>query len=278
MPRLDPLELRFRTGLEQPYRTTVSLLPLVGWNLRDGWMPGLVVHNEVLPLRDFGWHVAPMWGLKSGTLTGFARMSHRFGPWIARAEARRFSAPAQASGYAEEVYRRAALVGEAKFHRRPTSPWSSAVRVEAVDLRSDAAPAPGEFVLPVVPPRSGRQSLGVAASATWKGRRISHSLAVNARAFTFKDYLSSPEALILTADRSAIFTAATYAGAFRYDAENHAVNADLAMNQLADPLKRIQETEDKERNSQVSKKELHHVRSKPDQRKDKQKDRKELLI
>ena len=221
--RMDPLELRLLTGLEQPYRTTVSFLPLVGWNLHDGWMPGLVVHNEVLPLRDFGWHVAPMWGLKSGTLTGFARMSHRFGPWIARAEARRFSAPAQAAGYVEEVYRRAALVGEAKFHRQPTSPWSSAVRVEAVDLRSDAAPVPGEFVLPVVPPRSGRQSLGVAAAATWKGRRISHSLAVNARAFAFKDYLSSPEALILTADRSAIFTAATYAGAFRYDGENHTV-------------------------------------------------------
>lgn len=221
MRRVEPLELRLLTRLEQPYRTTIGYLPIVGWNLYDGWMPGIAVHNEVLPLRDWGWHVAPMWSFGEDELMGFARLSRRMGSWMARAEARRFGAPAVVPGWEREVYRRAALVAVARFHKKPASPWSSAVRFEAVDLRSDATLYGMENALTVLPPRTARQSLGAIGSATWKGRSTSHSLRAEVRGFAFDQ--AYEDVLLVRSDERALFASITYAGFYRYDRDGHKV-------------------------------------------------------
>ncbi len=63
-------------------RTTHAIIvsPLAGFNMYDGLMPGILVSNYTLPPTRFQFLVAPLYGVKSKTLNGIARMSYTLQP------------------------------------------------------------------------------------------------------------------------------------------------------------------------------------------------------
>lgn len=132
--RIEPLAIRFLTRLDRSDRTIINYLPVVGWNAQDGWMPGLALHNSVLPLRDWEWMIMPMYSTSMNCATGIARLSYRLNNWRWEAQIRRFNV-FDTPEFSYKNTTRSALRVMASFNREPTSPLSSELTMEATDLR-----------------------------------------------------------------------------------------------------------------------------------------------
>jgi hypothetical protein len=52
-------------------------MPLIGYNIHNGFLAGLAFHNWSLPERKFSYIIAPMWGFKTSTLTGYANVNYK---------------------------------------------------------------------------------------------------------------------------------------------------------------------------------------------------------
>lgn len=78
--RWKPLQLNFITKLENPAKTQVNYFPLLGANVYDGFMPGLVLHNYSLFRKRVEYYLAPMYGIRSKNLTGFGELYTNFFP------------------------------------------------------------------------------------------------------------------------------------------------------------------------------------------------------
>ncbi len=59
-------------------RTTLFATPLIGVNANDGILLGAALHNRTLEPRPFEFLLAPLYGLKSQSLAGFAGARYRF--------------------------------------------------------------------------------------------------------------------------------------------------------------------------------------------------------
>lgn len=77
---VEPVQLRLLGGIENSRRTTLNVLPVLGWNHYDGAMLGLLLHNGVVPARRLEWRAAPMYGLESNSLAGTANVQYNFFP------------------------------------------------------------------------------------------------------------------------------------------------------------------------------------------------------
>lgn len=71
---VEPIRFKLCTSIEDPYKTVVHFLPMVGFNLYDGLMTGLAFHNIRVPLHNTQWSLIPMYSVKRGTLTGLGRV------------------------------------------------------------------------------------------------------------------------------------------------------------------------------------------------------------
>ncbi|MGB1216517.1 MAG: M1 family metallopeptidase, partial [Saprospiraceae bacterium] len=78
--KIEPFRLKFLTGVENPKKTDLYWLPIVGYNKYDGLMPGLMLHNIGLPSRKLEWFVAPMFGTRSKDIVGFANAKYNIYP------------------------------------------------------------------------------------------------------------------------------------------------------------------------------------------------------
>lgn len=67
----------------------ISLMPLPGYNMYDGFMIGALIHNYQLPLPKFRFFVAPLYGTSSNSLNGIGRLSYSWYPkkWFDNIEA-----------------------------------------------------------------------------------------------------------------------------------------------------------------------------------------------
>jgi len=77
---VEPLKLRFLGPLENSQRTTLNFIPLLGWNLYDGAMAGLSLHNGIVPARKFEYQLATMYGFNSKDLVGTANLQYNIFP------------------------------------------------------------------------------------------------------------------------------------------------------------------------------------------------------
>ena len=97
LKKMEPLRLRFFSGLEDDRHTTLNWLPAIAWNQYDKLMAGLAVHNISLPGQSVEFFFAPMYAFGSKSLTGYGSFRAKFLPKSANlqqlflgAEARRF--------------------------------------------------------------------------------------------------------------------------------------------------------------------------------------------
>ena len=97
LSKVEPLQVRFGTRLEDGTKTQVFFLPAVAWNAHNGMMFGATFHNTTIPLRNFEWMVTPLISnpvfsfSEEAYLSGFAQLSYHTGPLSINFKARRFS-------------------------------------------------------------------------------------------------------------------------------------------------------------------------------------------
>lgn len=79
-PGMEPWQLKFLSPFENANRSTIGLLPWVGWNNADKTMLGLVIYKPPFPPRPFQVYVMPAYALGSKKLVGKANIRYKLFP------------------------------------------------------------------------------------------------------------------------------------------------------------------------------------------------------
>lgn len=72
--------LRFLGGMENPNRNELYWLPALGYNVYDGFMLGLGLHNMGMPAKRFQFSILPMYAFKSKGIAGQGQISYSWYP------------------------------------------------------------------------------------------------------------------------------------------------------------------------------------------------------
>ncbi|HRI61905.1 MAG TPA: M1 family metallopeptidase, partial [Saprospiraceae bacterium] len=80
LPAFEPLEITSLAPFQNPNRSTIAVLPWLGWNNYDKTMLGAVIYNPPLPLRRLQYYLAPGYGLGSKQFVGLADVRYCFFP------------------------------------------------------------------------------------------------------------------------------------------------------------------------------------------------------
>lgn len=75
--KTEKLKLQFLGGVEEPNRSVLYYSPVLGYNKYDGFMAGLLLHNNIFPTRPVEWQLMPMYGFHSKKPVGYAAFNHR---------------------------------------------------------------------------------------------------------------------------------------------------------------------------------------------------------
>ena len=73
--KIKPLQLNFLTKFENPRKTQLNYLPIVGGNIYNGFMAGVSLHNYSMYQKRFEFSVSPMYAFKSKSPVGFAEFN-----------------------------------------------------------------------------------------------------------------------------------------------------------------------------------------------------------
>ncbi len=84
--KTEPLQLKLLTSLENPSKTQLFYLPLIGWNTSDQLMLGLGLHNKSILEKPFEFYVGPMYSIKRNSINGIYDAGYHwyFGKFIKR--------------------------------------------------------------------------------------------------------------------------------------------------------------------------------------------------
>lgn len=80
LPGFEPLEVKPLAPFQNPNRSTVALLPWLGWNNYDKTMLGAVIYNPPLPPRRLQYYLAPGFAFGSKQLVGLADVRYKLFP------------------------------------------------------------------------------------------------------------------------------------------------------------------------------------------------------
>ena len=99
--KVKPLQFNFLTKLSDPQKNQINYLPIIGFNLYNGFMAGICLHNYSFFDKKVDISLAPMYGFKSKTFTGFAEANLNFYPKHAFTK---ISAGVYAKSFADEFF------------------------------------------------------------------------------------------------------------------------------------------------------------------------------
>ncbi len=77
----SPLKIKLGYTTKHAEKNSLLWLPIIGVNKHDGFMAGVMLYNLFLPKRRFEYLVAPMYGVRSNALAGFADLRLNFFPY-----------------------------------------------------------------------------------------------------------------------------------------------------------------------------------------------------
>jgi hypothetical protein len=75
---VEPLEVKFMSVIHDPNKTSLNVLPLLGWNIHNKGLVGLWLNNAVTPKRKFNFSASPLFGLETKDLNGYFNTSYSF--------------------------------------------------------------------------------------------------------------------------------------------------------------------------------------------------------
>lgn len=78
--RAEPVRLQFMGSLENPNRSQLFFLPILGWNHTDKVMPGIALYNHFIPEQAFEYTLVPMYSISNREATGLGRVAYNFYP------------------------------------------------------------------------------------------------------------------------------------------------------------------------------------------------------
>ncbi|MGZ3933092.1 MAG: M1 family metallopeptidase, partial [Bacteroidia bacterium] len=78
--KLEPLQINLLGKLDDPDRTQLNVLPIMGYNMYNKYMLGLAVYNYSLLQKRFEYTLAPMYAFGSNTAVGFADFTFHITP------------------------------------------------------------------------------------------------------------------------------------------------------------------------------------------------------
>ena len=138
------LKFSFGTAAEDPAFNNFFYLPLAGYNVNDGLQAGLALHNRTLEPRRFEWMIAPLYGFRSGTVTGFVGGQYRRARPFANFRELKVALGAQRwSDFTLQrtdeayAYQRTALRADLAFDHPPITERQSSVSLQLINLGQD---------------------------------------------------------------------------------------------------------------------------------------------
>ncbi len=78
--KAKPLQFNFLTKFENPTKTQINYLPLIGANYYNGFMAGASIHNYGLYRKKFEYAISPMYAFKTNSAVGFAEINYNLFP------------------------------------------------------------------------------------------------------------------------------------------------------------------------------------------------------
>lgn len=78
--RTEPLQFNLLGKLDDPSRTQINFLPIMGYNMYNKYMLGCAFYNYSLLQKKFEYTIAPMYAFGSNTAVGFADFQFNFHP------------------------------------------------------------------------------------------------------------------------------------------------------------------------------------------------------
>ncbi len=96
-----PLQLNFLSKFPDPTKTQLNYLPILGFNLYNGFMLGASIHNYSLYEKKIDFNFAPMYAFQSKTLTGFGDLNFNIFP---KKVFRKITLGAYAKSFANDSY------------------------------------------------------------------------------------------------------------------------------------------------------------------------------
>ncbi len=78
--KTEPFRFQLIGSLEDPYRTQVFFMPILGWNNYDKTLVGLAIYNHLLPSKRFQFELLPFYATATNTITGLGRIGYNWLP------------------------------------------------------------------------------------------------------------------------------------------------------------------------------------------------------
>lgn len=71
------LKFTFFKDTEDPYYNQIFYVPVLGFNIYDGWTPGMRIYNKTFLERPFVYDLAPSYALREKTFVGYGKLNYR---------------------------------------------------------------------------------------------------------------------------------------------------------------------------------------------------------
>ncbi len=71
------LQFRFFKDAENPYYNQVFYVPVLGFNIYDGWAPGMRIYNKTFLQKPFIYDFAPSYATRDKSFVGYGKLTYR---------------------------------------------------------------------------------------------------------------------------------------------------------------------------------------------------------
>lgn len=99
--KVEPIQLRFFGDVENPYHTQIFYSPIIGANLYNKTMLGMVFYNSLLPTYKTEYIIAPMYAFGTQDMAGSAEIQRHF---LAYGRVKRITAGLKTNRYASAYF------------------------------------------------------------------------------------------------------------------------------------------------------------------------------
>ena len=88
--KVEPVKMKFFSSIDNPKQTELFYMPLYAFNVHDGSMVGLNLHNKQILRKNFEWNVTPLYSFERKAVNGFASVAYHELNFTAGTKVQRF--------------------------------------------------------------------------------------------------------------------------------------------------------------------------------------------
>jgi hypothetical protein len=88
--KVEPVKMKFFSSIDNPKQTELFYLPMYAYNVHDGSMIGVNLHNKQILRKNFEWNVTPLYSFKRKAVNGFASVAYHKLNFTAGTKVQRF--------------------------------------------------------------------------------------------------------------------------------------------------------------------------------------------